>query len=121
MNPDQLIGYYDGYQDKTAGWGALGTVAGAGAGGLKLTAETAGALLPWLLVAPALVGAGGGLLHSKLESPTDLDQQGVQQSLEVAELEEYATELRRRQEEAAAEEERSNDRKRSPGERTLHI
>jgi hypothetical protein len=98
MTSHKTAGFIAGYQNKEAALPALseslalGT--GLGAGLLDVLQYIA---LP-LVIFPAVVGAGAGLLHSKLTSPSKMDTAGAQKALELSELEEFATELKRRRE-----------------------
>ena len=111
---EMLIGYQDGYMAKEGGADAS---IGLGVAGGTLAAETAANILPYVLLIPALMGAGAGTLHSKLTSPSKLDQETVQKALEAAELEEYQAELRRRRVDAERKEGDPGNRE----SRTLHL
>ena len=111
----KVIGYQDGYMHKQAGPIGTGISGGAAAG--SFVAEGAANILPYVLLIPALMGAGAGSLHSKMTSPSNVDQETVQKSLEAAELEEFQAELQRRRDDAAR---KSGDPGNS-GARTLHI
>jgi methionine-rich copper-binding protein CopC len=108
--------YLDGYRSKEA-FNAFGAAAKTGETGAELLA----AALPYILVAPAVLGAGAGLAHSKLTSPSDLDKETVQKALEVAELEEFAAEIQRRKKQAEIEKRRAEIEKENPSARTIHI
>jgi hypothetical protein len=107
--------YLDGYLTKMAG---VGDIAAKGA---EAGVDLLSALLPYALVVPPLLGAGAGLAHSKMTSPTVMDQESVQKALEAAELEEFAAELKRRQAQEEFEAAKRNEEKESPSARTLHI
>ena len=109
-------GYVDGYMRKEANIGRIGQ---AGVGAVKTTADVAESLAPYFLVAPILLGAGAGLTHSKLTSPSDLDKETVQKQLEAAELEEFLAELKRRRAQERIEQE--SEGKDAPRARSLHI
>jgi len=118
-----INGFLDGYQQKTAtdGWISPVTALGGAAAGYKFTTDVAQTLLPWLLLAPILVGTGAGALHAKLMSPSKLDAASAQKALKLAEIEEFATELSRRREVAKREEKNTAQLQEEPGERSLHV
>lgn len=90
-----IQGYFEGYMNKQAN--PLSALT-AGAGVAKATAGGAANLLPILLALPVIAGAGTGMIHSKVTSPSPLDAQSAQKELELAELEEFVTDLQRRRE-----------------------
>ena len=96
MTSCEAEGFITGYRNKEAGAGSA--VATGLSGGFKFTGELIGQLLPYFLLLPIAVGGGAGLIHSKLTSPSKLDISGAQKQLELSELEEFATELKRRRE-----------------------
>ena len=107
MTPYATEGFIAGYRTKEANafgtyiGGVFAALSGGGVGAAaNLTAEGIKAVIPWLVLLPVAAGAGAGLMHSKMTSPASLDIQGVQKSLELSELEEFATELTRRREAA---------------------
>ena len=108
---NRKLGYQDGYMSKQAG--SFSGIAGTG----QVAAETAGTVLPYALLVPALVGAGAGKAHSSLTSPSNIDKETAQKALEAAELEEFAAELLRRKQES----ERKDKYRGTENERTLHI
>jgi len=94
MTSLEADGFITGYRNKEA-WIGETLVGGAKAGG-DLLAQ----LLPYFLLIPIAVGGGAGLIHSKMTSPSKMDTASAQQQLELSELEEFATELKRRREAA---------------------
>ena len=117
-----INGFMDGYQQKMADGLLNPAVAlGGAAAGYKLTTDVMQTLLPWLLLAPILVGTGAGALHAKLMSPSKLDAASSQKALKLAEIEEFATDLTRRREAAKREERNTAQLQEDPGERTLHV
>lgn len=119
------IGYHDGYMWKqadpiTAASAASAALTGAKAG-VGFTAESAAALIPWILLFPAAVGVGAGTLHSKLTSPSKTEQETAQKALEVADLEQTAIELERRRQAAAREDRALQQQKETGSARTLRI
>lgn len=116
----QRAGYYAGYHlNKTA------TVEKAATPAAAVTAMLAAAgvsrymiakIVPWLVLAPVPMGIGLGAAHSKITSPTVLDQTASQKSLELAELDEYAAELRRQAKHA-----KRKERVKRPTQRSLHL
>lgn len=112
------IAYLDGYMNKLA---FLGTAAKTTVDVARTGKEVLEGLAPYFLVAPLLLGAGAGLTHSKMTSPSHLDENAVQKALEVAELEEFAAELKRRKEQNRIEQAESEQEKERPSARTLHI
>lgn len=117
-----INGFIDGYQQKQAGTGFDAAVAlGGTAAGYKLTTDVMQTLLPWLLLAPILVGTGAGALHAKLMSPSKLDASSAQKALKLAEIEEFATDLTRRREASKREQKNTTQLQEDPGERTLHV
>jgi hypothetical protein len=109
--------YLDGYLHKEAWAGVL-------QGGVEATRmgkDVLESAIPYFLVAPALLGAGAGLLHSKVTSPTPMDEGAVQSALEASELEEFAAELKRRRKQEEIEKARSEQEKEKPSARSLHI
>ena len=129
----QERGYMAGYMHKQAAPGIIGDTLSRNKAGLAMGAAgtAAGgvgalwkAILPWLIVAPPAAGAGLGLLHSKYDSPTMIDQENVQRALESAELDEALSDLTRRKAQAKLQES-NRDKKIKAGkgehERSLHI
>ena len=55
-------------------------------------------ILPVIFLAPAVVGGTVGMAHSKMTSPSKIDISSAQKQLELSELQEFATELKRRRE-----------------------
>jgi hypothetical protein len=114
-----LRGYMAGYMGKQAG--PIGTGVSAGVGGAVALYES---LLPFLIAAPPVAGAGLGMMHSKLESPTMQDRDNVQHALESAELDEAIADLERNKAKAKLrEKQRAKKIKAGKGEqeRSLHI
>ena len=120
----RTLGYRDGYLWKqalldgasVAGTALTGTRAAAGFAG-----ESLATLLPWVLLSTAAAGAGTGLAHSKLTSPSKTEQETAQKALEVADLEQFATELERRKQQALREDYAMQDEKETGSARTLRI
>jgi hypothetical protein len=125
MNRHHFDGYQDGYLHKIATPPGAGTAAGAAIGVGKATAgaatDTAAALLPYVLLIPAIMGVGAGAAHSKLTSPSQTDMKTVPKALETSEMEEFATELNRQRENAMQEEVAMDDQKENGSARTLRI
>jgi len=94
MTPNATAGFISGYRSKEAGIPEMfaGVAANLGMGGLELIKSA----IPYLVVIPIAVGGGAGLIHSKLTSPAPLDISSAQKELELSELEEFSTELKRR-------------------------
>jgi hypothetical protein len=91
----RLEGYLAGYRSKEAGY--LDSVVAPVAGGAASAgASIANTILPYILVLPAMLGIGTGIMHSKLTSPTPSSKELVQKRLEQAELKEFETDLMRR-------------------------
>ena len=97
MTSHKAAGFITGYQNKEAIGDALEASVTGGAAVLDFLKYIA---LPLILV-PAVAGGAAGMIHSKLTSPAKMDIAGAQKSLELSELEEFATELTRRREAAA--------------------
>lgn len=94
MKQDYKEGYVDGYMKKTAAVPGLSYLGGLLSGATKSGFEAAANIgLPAAIVAPALVGAGAGVLHSRATSPSELDQETMQQLIEAGELEEFEEHL----------------------------
>jgi 3-deoxy-D-manno-octulosonic acid (KDO) 8-phosphate synthase len=101
MTPRQIKGFISGYQNKEAFWPftskvtdkVVETAAAAGKGLGKR-------LYTLLLAIPIVTGGVAGLVHSTMTSPSKMDLAGSQKALELTELEEFATELKRRREAA---------------------
>lgn len=110
--------YLDGYLHKEA---LLGGTVDSGINATRMGKEVAESLVPYFLIAPALLGAGAGLVHSKVTSPSSMDEKAVQKALEAAELEEFAAELKRRRKQAEIEQAESEQEKENPSARSLHI
>jgi len=115
-------GYLAGYTSKEAGApsAVVGTGLAAAGGSLALIK----AILPWVAIVPPVAGAGLGMMQSKLEAPTMLDQENLQGSLESAELDEAIADLERNKARAKLQEKkRANQIKAGKGEqeRSLHI
>jgi hypothetical protein len=102
MTSHETAGFIAGYQNKEATpWEAISeAVAGVGGAVARLGGEAISTILPWLILVPVAAGAGAGLVHSKMTSPAPMDIGAAQKSLEISELEEFATELKRRREAA---------------------
>ena len=100
MTPHETAGFITGYQNKMATGPVSGTLE-ASQGVAATTLDFLKYIALPLVLFPALVGGGAGMLHSKLTSPSSMDTAGVQKELEIAELEEFSTELKRRREAAA--------------------
>ena len=110
----RIMTYLDGYKEAGAAETAAKlTVAGGKAGG-----ELVATAIPYLLLAPWIVGGGAGLMHSKLTSPSPTDRESVQQALEASELDEFQAELERRREQSMLE---GENKGKAPNERSLHI
>lgn len=109
--------YLDGYLHKEA----LTGFAESGVEAARMGKEVFESMVPYFLVAPALLGVGAGLVHSKATSPSSMDQKSVQSALEAAELEEFAAELKRRRKQEEIETAQSEHEKENPSARSLHI
>ena len=118
---NKKLGFVDAYMGKTAQGAWARAALPASAEAAKFGGETLASILPYLLLVPVLMGAGAGALHSKVTSPSKLDEASVQKALEVAELEEFMAELSRRKAQASKEEEEDKEKLGAPGERSLHI
>ena len=103
MTSFKVDGFISGYMGKEAV--SLGDVTLALGGIAKL--------LPYLFMVPVGLGAGAGLLHSKMTSPAKMDISTAQNALELAELEEFATELTRRREAAERQGKKENSNART--------
>ena len=117
-----IMGYTDGYMHKEAlepviSAAGIGATADMAAGGARVISEAGMTMIPYVLMIPALMGAGAGAMHSKMTSPSALDKETVQKSLQAAELEEFQADLTRRK----TQSERSAKRSGNVNERTLHI
>jgi hypothetical protein len=121
MTSNHFVGYRDGYLQKTAKTPILPAAVGAGSAAAGAITEGAATLLPYVLLIPAIMGAGAGAAHSKLTSPSQTDIDTVQKALETAEMEEFATELNRQREAAVKAEGRLADQKETGSARTLRI
>jgi len=117
MNQIQKEAFLQGYLHKTAG--PLDTFLETARGGTAAGWQAVQSIAPILMALPVAAGIGTGALHSKLTSPTPTDQEATQKALEVAEQEEFATELERRRAQAQAEAREKEQGGR--GERALHI
>jgi len=109
--------YLDGYMHKEA----YPSLLRGGAETVRTGKEVAESLAPYFLVAPILLGAGAGLTHSKITSPSPMDEEAVQKALEAAELEEFIAELERRRKQEEIEGQQALAEKENPSARTLHI
>ena len=79
-------------------------------------------LLPLALVAPGIVGVAMGAAHSKATSPTKLDEETIQASMESSELEQLLGTMRRRKQQALAQEDVTNESaKRTVPERSIRM
>ena len=92
-----------------------------GVEGLRLGGDVLSAVAPYAIAAPIVLGAGAGLLHSKMTSPSKLDQESVQKALEAAELDEFMAELKRRRKQEEIDKAEADQEKEKPVARTLHI
>ena len=102
MNKHHNEGYLDGYMCKEANTlAAILTSIGSGVTGVtKSVAEAAANYgIPLAILAPAAAGIGAGALHSKITSPTNIDQETLQQTIEAGELEEFEKQLKKQKEE----------------------
>ena len=115
-----MDGYMDGYLHKEAEGifsKLIAPATGAAVSGTaNVAVDTFKSLLPLIVAAPLVMGAGAGYAHSTLTSPTDIDLDTAQAALTSAELDEMLTNMRRRKEKALMDEKRTQKR-----ERTLHI
>jgi len=117
---DRYKGYSDGYMHKTAFIG--GAVKGAAKGTAKGAWEIYESyIIPALILGPALAGIGAGALHSKVTSPSNLDKETAQKAIEVAELEEFNTSLKRRKEQDMLHQRLKQRLTGGRNERSLHI
>ena len=115
---NKVAGYLDGYMQKQA---ITAGAMKAGVEGTRLAADLGGQALLYIALAPVLLGAGGGTLHSRVTSPSDVDIATVQKALESAEAEEFLAEMQRRQSQEADQKDRENLLKEEKGARTLHV
>lgn len=91
--------YLDGYMNKLGNVGlSVGSLLEGGSRSALAGKEIVEGLAPYVLAAPLLLGAGAGLVHSNITSPSKLDEEAVQKALEAAELEEFEASLKRRME-----------------------
>ena len=95
MTSCEAEGFIAGYRSKEANGvdptGLLGLPAKAIETLLKF-------ILPVIFLAPAVVGGTVGMVHSKMTSPSKMDISSAQKALELSELQEFGTELKRRRE-----------------------
>ena len=110
----RVMAYLDGYKEA----GVAEIAANAALAGGKASGELALTVIPYLLLAPWIVGGGAGLLHSRLTSPSPTDRESVQQALEASELDEFQAELERRRKQSLLE---GENKGKVPNERSLHI
>jgi len=108
MNADTYLGFSGGYAniepqtspiEKKAG---LADVVG---NALELGITSAGELLPYMLVLPAIAGGFGGHIHSRITSPSKLDFKTVQKAIELSDLRKLETDVARRKVQAEIDEE----------------
>ena len=120
-----INGYMDGYLQKTAGglsdWLSPTTAFGALATAYKGGTDVGRTLLPWLMVAPVLIGAGAGTMHARLTSPTKMDIEAMQKAMKLAEVDEFASDMARRRDADKMETAANEQKKEVPGERSLHV
>ena len=118
-----LQGYIHGFFKEAwdlPGAGAAGAAAEAATGLSEQALDILSRfILPTAIMAPALMGLASGSLHSKLTSPSKLDQEGVQKALLAAELEEFAATMKRRRELALRKEKERKAEMRAPP-RSIH-
>ena len=91
MTPCEAEGFITGYRSKEADGGIPG-------GAAKVSAALLKFILPALFLAPVVVGGATGMIHSRMTSPSKMDVSSAQKNLELAEMQEFATELKRRRE-----------------------
>jgi hypothetical protein len=94
-------GFMHGYMLKKAGpitTTSAGVVGGLSSATLGALAEAVSKMGPVVLAAPLIAGAGVGYGVSRMTSPNKMDAEAMQSALELAELQEMETGIRRRSE-----------------------